>query len=137
MATNHEAGGSNPSECKASAGPAVLAFRPLGPPLRWFTPLRLALLLTALDLAWAAQALSAVPRHQGSIVAMLSLTLWVTLHLPSAVLASLLMKLAGALEQGPEGLPLWTFWMMAAFGLAQTFALSYAAAAWLRKRRKP
>jgi hypothetical protein len=100
---------------------------------RWFTPLRLAALVTALDFVWAAQAMGSVPRHAGSNVAMVSLVLWVVLHLPAAALASFVFYAVGALK-GPAGsLPGWSFVLLAALGLGQTFSLVYCWALWRRR----
>jgi len=100
---------------------------------RWFTPLRLALIFCALDLAWAFQALGSAPHRAGSNVAMVSFTVWVVTHLPAAILASLLFKAAGTLD-GPAGTPpLWTYGVMGALGLCQTFTLAFGLAVWLRR----
>jgi hypothetical protein len=96
---------------------------------RLFTPFRLAFLCTALDSIWAVQAMGSVPRHVGSNVAMVSLAVWVVLHLPAALLASLALDAAGALKGPVSSLPLWSLAVMGALGLAQTFALVYCLSA--------
>jgi hypothetical protein len=103
--------------------------------LPWFTPLRLALLCTALDMAWAAQALSAVPRHSGSTVEMASLVVWLLAHLPAVLLASGCMKVGGILDGPVRALPAWCFIVTGFLAAAQTFTLTYALTDWWRRSR--
>jgi hypothetical protein len=101
----------------------------------WFTPLRTALLCTALDLGWVLQAMAATPRHGGSNVALVSLVVWVVAHLPAAILASGLLKLGGALDGPSLALPAWSYVVLGALGLLQTFGLAWGFSSWLRRAR--
>jgi hypothetical protein len=101
----------------------------------WFTPFRLALVASALDLLWAVQALGQVPRHASSTVSVLSLTLWMTAHLPAAVLAGGLLKLCGLAQTGAGQSTLPAYGITAGLGLAQTFALVFGLATWRRRSR--
>jgi hypothetical protein len=99
---------------------------------RWITPLRVAALFTALDLIWAVQALGEGPKQEGSNVAMVSLIVWVVLHLPAAALASFLFKIAGALPPGQTpGIGILA--TLGVFGLAQTFLIVFGLARWMRR----
>jgi hypothetical protein len=97
-------------------------------------PLPFALLVLALDAVWALHAFSAVPRHGGSNVAMVSLIVWSTLHLPAAILGGLLLRPFGVLDHGAAGLPGWSLAFMAGLGLLQSFGLAYGLAWWWRRR---
>ncbi|HTA16783.1 MAG TPA: hypothetical protein VK786_03465 [bacterium] len=106
-------------------------------PFRWLRPLRLASYLTLLDCIWAVQALGSVPSHRGSNVTMVSLVVWVVLHLPAVVLSGGPLYAAGALKGPVTGLPVWSLVLLGALGLLQTFALVYglSALAWRRSAR--
>jgi hypothetical protein len=101
---------------------------------RLFTPFSLACAALVPDLLWTLQAMTCVPRHAGSNVAMVSLALWVLFHLPATLLASLVFYAAGTLNGPVSSLPVWTLATLGALGLAQTFALAYGLALWRGRR---
>lgn len=103
-------------------------------PLR-LSPLQLALLLTAFDGAWAFQAMSITRVHAVSNVELLSLIIWCFLHLPAALLASLVLKPLGWLAD-PQNMPAGALVVLAALGLLQTFGLSYGLWGWWQKKAK-
>ena len=132
MATNHEAGGSNPSNCNTSSrGLPILLF---DRPMFRLRPIAVAVILTAFDAFWAFQALSAVPRNVSSTVSLASLIVWVVFHLPAAALASGLLKMMGALDQGAAGLSPAAFGLIAVLGLLETFLISWGVFTWLKKK---
>ena len=100
----------------------------------WFSPLRLALALTAFDGVWAIQAISVTRVHAVSNVELLSLILWCYAHLPAALLASALLKPLGWLPADPRLMPVAALGVLGALGLAQTFALAYYACRWWQGR---
>ena len=102
---------------------------------RLLSPFRLAFMATVLDSIWAVQAMGSVPRHVGSNVAMVSLALWVVLHLPAALLASLALHVAGAAKGPVSSLPIWSLALMGSLGLCQTFALVFGLATAAERRR--
>ena len=128
MATNHEAGSSNLSECKSSAGWGYAISRP---PWRWALPLALALA----DGAWGLQALATRPPTADSRVALASLGVWFFLHLPAAVVGGAVLRLLGRFNGGLDGLAPLTRWTLAALGALQVLALARLLVAWLARRR--
>ncbi len=90
---------------------------------------RFALIACVLDSCWALQALRAVPRHTGSTVDLVSLGLWVALHLPAAFLAGLLLRTS----PGP-GLPPWMPPVLGGLGVLETFLLAYGWRRWRQRR---
>jgi|GEM_PF-6228611 len=104
-------------------------------PARWLSPLPLAACCTLADLFWFLQALGAAPRHAGSNVAMVSLVVWVVLHLPAALLVGGLVAAAGSLTGSVQALPLWSIVVLGALGFSQTFAAVYLLSAWRRRTR--
>lgn len=102
--------------------------------LPWLSPLRLALVLTAFDGVWAAQAISVTRVHAVSNVELISLILWCYFHLPAALLADLVLKPLGWLPPDPMKMPLAALGLLGAFGLAQTFALTYGLWRWWQRR---
>jgi hypothetical protein len=126
MATNHEAGSSNLSECKNQ--PRGLPFRRLGPPWAWDTAV---VGLALLDGLWAAQALAQRPGTDASVVTMASLAVWLFLHLPAAAAGGLILHWCGeGLSGGVQGLSLVARWTLGALGSLQTLALGL----WLARR---
>lgn len=99
-----------------------------------FSPLTFALLILILDGVWAAQAFSAVPTNAGSNVALVSLIVWATLHLPAGILGGLLLRPFGVLDHGARALPGWSLGLLAALGLLQAFAMTYVVARWWQRR---
>ena len=100
------------------------------------SPRRLAVLITLFDLVWCLQALSQRPSHATSTVSVASLVLWIYLHLPAALLASLLLKPWISLEGGPSAaLPWGALAIFAVLGLLQTYGLAYGLARWRQGRR--
>ena len=129
MATNHEAGSSNLSECKNQ--PRGLPFRYLGPP--WAGPAA-AWLLALLDALWAAQALSQTPGTDASVVTLASLAVWLFLHIPAAAIGGLILHWCGeGLSGGPQGLSLAARWTLGGLGSLQTLALGLTLARRLRR----
>jgi ABC-type amino acid transport system permease subunit len=98
--------------------------------LTWLSPFRFALALTAFDGFWAVQAMTVTRVHAVSNVELLSLILWCYFHLPAALLASALFKPLGWLPADPQQMPVAALFVLAALGLAQTFALAYLAWRW-------
>ena len=100
-----------------------------------FRPWQGATLLTLFDLVWCVQAFGQQPSHATSTVSLASLVLWVYLHLPAALLASLFLKPSGVFEQlASMPLPWWALASFAGLGLAETFGLSYGLLAWWKGR---
>ncbi len=93
------------------------------------------MLVTGLDAVWTVQAFSVAPRHRGSNVAMVSLTVWVVLHLPATLLAGFLWGIRGAGSIGATGLGPQVWLTLGALGLAETFALVGGLALVLGRRR--
>ena len=127
MATNHEAGSSNLSECKSSTGLGCFYLRPAW---AW----ALAVSLAGLDGAWGLQALAAKPHTENSLVALASLAVWFFLHLPAAILGGALLKLFGLFDGGLDGLAPPARWTLALLGSLQVLGLARAAQIWLRRR---
>lgn len=135
MATNHEVGSSTLSGCKnfdtVSGGSLVLVSQK-------FKPWQWASLLTLFDLVWCLQAFGQQPSHATSTVSVASLVLWIYLHLPAALAASLLLKPWGLFEQAATTpLPSWALLSFAGLGLIETFGLTYAAVSWFKGRPRP
>ena len=128
MATNHEAGSSNLSECKSSTGPGYFVF---GAAWAWALACGLALL----DALWALQALASRPQTENSLVALASLAVWFFLHLPAAALAGAALKAAGHFDGGLGGLAPLTRWTFTVLGSLQTLALARLGLAWLSRPR--
>jgi hypothetical protein len=129
MATNHEAGSSNLSECKNQ--PRGLPFRYLKAP--WAGP-ALAVLLALLDALWAAQALSQKPGTDASVVTLASLAVWLFLHLPAAALGGLVLHWCGeSLSGGAQGLSLAARWTLGGLGALQTLVLAMVLSRRLRR----
>jgi hypothetical protein len=97
---------------------------------RWLSPLRLALILTACDGAWAFQALSVARVQAVSNVELISVIVWCYLHLPAALLASAILQPLGYLPQDPAQMPLGALGVLVCLGLLQTFALAYGLWRW-------
>jgi hypothetical protein len=127
MATNHEAGSSNLSECKNQ--PRGLPFRRLGPSWVWFVA---ALGLALLDAGWASQALALKPGTDASVVTLASLAVWLFLHFPAALLGGLILHGSG-LSGGSQGLSLAARWTLGSLGSLQTLALALFAIHRLRR----
>jgi hypothetical protein len=72
--------------------------------------------------------------RMGSNVALVSLIVWSTAHLPAAVLGGLLLRPFGVLDHGAEGLPGWSLGFMAVLGLLQAFGMAYGLAWWWQRR---
>ena len=104
--------------------------------LRWMSPLRFALALTAFDGFWAYQAMTVTRVHAVSNVELLSLILWCYFHLPAALLASALFKPLGWMPSGSLQMPAAALLVLAALGLAETYALAYAARRWWLRKPK-
>jgi hypothetical protein len=99
-------------------------------------PWQWASLITLFDLGWCLQAFSQQPSHASSTVSVASLVLWIYLHLPAALLASLLLKPWGLFEQAAaSALPLWALALFAGLGLLETFGLAYGTVSWWRGRQ--
>lgn len=128
MATNHEAGSSNLSECKSHAGWGCFILRT---PWGWALPLALALA----DGGWGLQALAARPHTPNSRVALASLALWFFLHLPAAVAAGAVLALGGGLGGGLDGLAPVARWTFAVLGGLQVLGLARVLVVWLARRR--
>jgi hypothetical protein len=103
---------------------------------RWLSPLRLALILTAFDGAWAVQALSVIRVQAVSNVELISAIVWCYFHLPAALIASVLLQPLGSLPEDPAQMPLSALGLLVALGLLQTFGLVYGAWRWTLGRRK-
>lgn len=99
-------------------------------------PYHFALLICALDALWAWQAFSAVPTNAGSNVALVSLIVWSTLHLPAGILGGWLLQPFGVLSHGAADLPGWALLFMAALGLIQSAAMAWGVAAWWQHRQR-
>jgi hypothetical protein len=98
------------------------------------TPIKWALLAASLDAAWAVQAFSSVPRHPGSNVQLVSLIVWVVLHLPAAALASAGLKFFGLLRDTDGAVSPVALGALALAGVAETFGAAYWAVRLLRKK---
>lgn len=99
-----------------------------------FRPLHFGLLILGLDAIWTLHAFSAVPRNAGSNVALVSLIVWSTAHLPAAILGGLLLRPFGVLDHGAQNLPAWSLLFMAGLGLLQAAAMAWGLAAWWQKK---
>ena len=128
MATNHEAGSSNLSECKSSTDPGYFF---LTPAWAWAMALGLALA----DGLWGLQALAAKPHTENSLVALASLAVWFFLHLPAAMLGGAVLRMTGSFDGGLDGLAPTTRWTFACLGSLQALVMARLALAWLRRRR--
>lgn len=102
-----------------------------------FRPIHFGLLLCALDALWAWQAFGAVPKTAGSNVALVSLIVWSTFHLPAAFLGGLILKPFGVLQVSADALPAWVLLFNAGLGLLQTLLLGWGLAlGWRRMRAR-
>jgi hypothetical protein len=66
---------------------------------------------------------------------MVSMIVWVVLHLPAAALAGGVLKAAGTLKDPAAALPAWSFFLTGILGLLQTFGLVFGLASWRRRVR--
>jgi hypothetical protein len=99
-------------------------------------PSAFAILATAFDALWAAQAMAVTRVHAVSNVELLSLIVWCFAHLPAALLASAVLKPLGWLPSPPETMPDAALGVLVGLGLLQTFGLAWAIGAWAQRRAR-